>query len=342
MGIENRDYARGSSSGYDGGYASYGGYGTGMPPACKWILIITIAVFVLQIVLTGRPSESQVSRYREQVVNAVELRGEDPANREDEINYLVKRYAQEPYSIVQRAFQLAPDKVFPGFQVWRLVTYAFCHSIEGGLPWHIIFNMLALWFFGPTLERMYGTREFTWFYLMGAVVSGLVFMILEQFFLGNLTPVIGASGAVMAVLMLYAIHYPRQIIRIWGIIPIEVRWIVGIFIIVDLFPVLQSLGGRVVGDNVAHSAHLGGLAFGYLYYKFQLRFDRFFGNFRLPEMSSKRPVSRGNLRLYEPPENFDKAVDEILEKISKEGESSLSEQERELLKAASQKYKKRP
>ena len=339
MGIENRDYVRGSSSGYDGGYVSYGGYGSGMPPACKWILMITIAVFVLQLLWTTGPTKSQIARYRDQIVEAIERQGGDPAEHQGEILELVRRFERDRYSVAQRAFELAPDKVFPGFQVWRLVTYAFCHS-EASV-WHIVFNMLALWFFGPTLERMYGTREFTWFYLMGAVAAGLVFMILEQFFLGNLTPVIGASGAVMAVLMLYAIHYPRQIIRIWGIIPIEVRWIVGIFIIVDLFPVLQSLGGRMTGDNVAHSAHLGGLAFGYLYFKFQLRFERLFSGFRLPDMSSKRSVSRGNLRLYEPPDNFDAAVDEILQKISKEGEASLSDQEREILKTASQRYKKR-
>jgi membrane associated rhomboid family serine protease len=54
------------------------------------------------------------------------------------------------------------------------VTYSFCHSEED--VWHIFFNMLALWFFGPTLERMYGTREFAWFYLLGAVASGLAFV----------------------------------------------------------------------------------------------------------------------------------------------------------------------
>ena len=242
---------------------------------------------------------------------------------------------------MQRAFELAPDKVLHSFQIWRLVTYAFCH--DDNSVWHIVFNMLFLWFFGPTLERMYGTREFVSFYLTAAVVSGLAFIGMELF-LGSLHPVVGASGAIMAVLMLYAIHYPRQVIRIWGILPIEVCWIVGFYVIVDLFPVLRSIGGRMTGDNVAHAAHLGGLAFGYLYFRYQLRLERLFAGFRLPDFSShRRSASRGNLRLYEPPsaEDLDEKVDAILEKISQTGEASLTDQEREILKTASHRYKKR-
>jgi membrane associated rhomboid family serine protease len=337
MGIENRDYVRGSSSGY-GGYAYGGGYGSGMPPACKWILIITIAVFILQLLWTAGPTDTQIKRHRQQVVEALDRTGAEPEQIEDFLRSEMRRFERDRYSVLQRAFELAPDKVFPGFQLWRLVTYAFCHS--EATVWHIVFNMLALWFFGPTLERMYGTREFVWFYLMGALAAGVAFIALEMF-LGQMHPVIGASGAVMAVLMLYAVHYPRQVVRIWGIIPIEVRWIVGLFIIIDLFPVLQSLGGRTNGyDNVAHSAHLGGLAFGYLYFRFQWRFERMF-SFRFPEGSSRRSVSRGNLRLYEPPDNLDAQVDAILEKISQTGEASLTDQERDILKAASNRYKKR-
>ncbi len=141
--------------------------------------------------------------------------------------------------------------------------------------------------------------------------------------------------------MLYAMHYPRQVLRIWGIIPIEVRWIVGFYLIVDLFPVLSSIGGRVDNDAVAHSAHLGGLAFGYLYFHFQWRFERMFGGFKLFGDRSRRAISKGNLKLYEPPDNLDEHVDQILEKISQTGEASLTDQEREILKAASHRYKKR-
>ncbi len=341
MGIENRDYVRGSSSGY-GGYGSYGtGYTSGgMPPACKWILILNIAVFVLQLVWTAGPSKAQIEQYREDVLRDLEQNDVPPDQAEPYLQQQMRKFANNRYSVLQRGFELDPKDVVSGFQVWRLVTYAFCHSERD--VWHIFLNMLAFWFFAPTLERMYGTREFTWFYLMGAVASGLAFLGLG-FFMGQLNPVIGASGAVMAVLMLYAAHYPRQILRIWGIIPIEARWIVAFFVVMDLFPILQSLGGRVSNDNVAHSAHLGGLAFGFLYFKFQWRFERLFSGFKFSsaEGASRRRAARSNLRLYEPPENLDSQVDAILEKISQTGEASLTDEEREILKTASHRYKKR-
>jgi membrane associated rhomboid family serine protease len=340
MGIENRDYVRGSSSGYDGSGYSGGSYSPGMPPACKWILILTIAVFVVQLVWTVGPSDAQVEQYQNLRTQSLEEDGV-PADQIDQIVRQETRLLQrERYSVAQRAFQLSRDKVISEFQLWRLVTYAFCHSEQS--VWHIVLNMLIFWFFAPTLERMYGTREFALFYVMGAVAAGLAFIGLEMF-LGKLNPVIGASGAVMAVLMLYAIHYPRQVIRIWGIIPIEVRWIVGFYLIVDLFPVLSSIGGRVDNDAVAHSAHLGGLAFGYLYFKFQWRFERLFAGFRSSSeaRAARRAIAKGNLKLYQPPDNLDDEVDRILEKISQSGEASLTDDERETLKAASHRYKKR-
>lgn len=339
MGIENRDYVRGSSSGYDGGYSG-GYYSPGMPPACKWILITTIAVFVVQLVWTKGPSEAQIERYQKQLVESLERQGAEPEEIDQFVRHEMRRFERDRYSVLQSAFELAPDKVVPGLQLWRLVTYAFCHSEQ--TVWHIVLNMLIFWFFAPTLERMYGTREFAWFYLVGAVAAGLAFIGLEMF-LGKMSPVIGASGAVMAVLMLYAIHYPRQVIRIWGIIPIEVRWIVGFYLIVDLFPVLSSIGGRTDNDAVAHSAHLGGLAFGYLYFRFNWRFERMFGGFKLSsgDAASRRAIAKGNLKLYQPPDNLDEQVDQILEKISQSGEVSLTDEEREVLKAASNRYKKR-
>ncbi len=344
MGIENRDYVRGGSSGY-GGYATYGGYGSGrMPPACKWFLILNIVVFVLQLLWTAGPTDTEMKNYQSQLEKQYrQLRNQSPEEANREIEFALHEIKLNVrYSVIGRAFELAPQKIFPGFQLWRLVTYAFCHDKND--VFHIIFNMLALWFFGPTLERMYGTREFAWFYLMAAVVSGLAFVGLELI-LGSLHPVIGASGAIMAVLMLYAIHYPRQIIRIWGIIPIEVRWIVGFYLIYDLYPVLKALGGDSPGDHVAHAAHLGGLAFGYAYFKYQLQLERLFRGLKVPNFASRepRPMSRGNLRLYEPPsaEDLDNQVDAILEKISQTGEASLTDQEREILKAASNRYKKR-
>jgi membrane associated rhomboid family serine protease len=236
---------------------------------------------------------------------------------------------------------LAPVAVRHG-QVWRLVTYAFCHSPHDLL--HILFNMLFLVWFGATLERMYGTREFILFYLAGALVSGLANLGLSLL-LRDSTPAIGASGAVMAVLMLYAIHFPRDEMYLL-LFRLQIRYVVLLYVAFDLWPVLQAVGGQGRTDNVAHMAHLGGLAFGYLYHYFGLRLDRGWGSlkgFRAPRFRMKRRPE--SIRVYEPyeaedrSENLDVKVDAILAKIQAHGEASLTDQEREILRRASQRYK---
>ncbi len=240
-------------------------------------------------------------------------------------------------------FELAPRLVIDG-QVWRLVTYAFCHDPRS--PFHILFNMLFLAWFGATLERMYGTREFILFYFVAAVASGAAFVALA-FALGDPTPAIGASGAVMAVVVLYAIHFPRDEVYLLGLIRLQIRYLVLIYLVFDLWPVLGALSGESRSDGVAHAAHLGGVAFGYLYHRFGLRLDRVWDTlkrFQVPRIRSrKRPES---VRLYDPSversENLDVKVDAILEKIQAHGEASLTEQEREVLRMASQRYKENP
>src|SRR5204862_5801370 len=111
-------------------------------------------------------------------------------------------------SILQEWFELDTPKVVRG-QVWRLVTSAFCHSRYD--IWHIVFNMLCLYWFGCALEAMYGSREFLCFYLTAAVASGLTFVGLDLY-TGSTVPAVGASGAVIAVMMLYTWHYPRETI----------------------------------------------------------------------------------------------------------------------------------
>src|SRR5262249_27793551 len=97
------------------------------------------------------------------------------------------------------------NKVLEG-QIWRLLSYAFLH----GNFWHIFFNMLFLWWFGSDVEGIYGPREFLSFYLVSAVVGAVAFVLawvgrLQEGFL-----CLGASGAVTAVMVLFALHYPTR------------------------------------------------------------------------------------------------------------------------------------
>jgi hypothetical protein len=148
----------------------------------------------------------------------------------------------------------------------------------------------------------------------------------------------------MAVLMLYAIFYPRNTIRVFWFFPLEVRWIVLFYIIFDLHPVLLALAGNpTYYDRVAHAAHLGGLAFGFVYWKFELNLERFWDKLpklRPPQLGSgRRPA--GPTRRRSPERQLEEEVDQILAKISASGEDSLTDQERRTLQRASERYKRK-
>lgn len=144
---------------------------------------------------------------------------------------------------------------------WTLVTYQFLHD-PGGLG-HIFFNMLALFFFGPKLESLLGSKSFLKLYLLAGLVGALVHILwtLVAMSQGGLySPMVGASAAVYGVLFAYARHWPRDRVMIWFVIPVQVRFLVIAFTVLSLW---LGLGG--VAGGVAHFAHLGGFLGGWLY-----------------------------------------------------------------------------
>ncbi|MDE2943554.1 MAG: rhomboid family intramembrane serine protease [Gemmatimonadota bacterium] len=144
---------------------------------------------------------------------------------------------------------------------WTLVTYQFLHD-PGGLG-HIFFNMLALFFFGPKLESLLGSKSFLKLYLLAGLVGALVHILwtLVAMSQGGLySPMVGASAAVYGVLFGYARYWPRDRVMIWFVIPVQVRFLVIAFTVLSLW---LGLGG--VAGGVAHFAHLGGFLGGWLY-----------------------------------------------------------------------------
>jgi membrane associated rhomboid family serine protease len=323
MGVASRDYFRQPAGG--GGFFDWS---PGTATVCKRLIAANIIVFLLQIFVT-RPMTSDDFRSR-------------IGDREDEQNeQLEKQFNATGWprtSPVEDWCSLNTTKVLHG-QIWRLVTGAFCHDRLS--VWHILFNMLFLWWFGKTLESMYGSREFLLFYLTAAVVASLCFIGL-QLVTGDRVPCIGASGAVMAVVMLYAIHYPRDKIYVFMLIPIEIRWVVVLYVIFDLHPVLLALAGDRMATGVAHAAHLGGLGFGFLYWKQNLRLEPLWDRFR-----QRRWLRwfgpRRKIHLFKPREaaedDLDGLVDEILVKVHEQGEASLTDAERKVLQIAGQRYR---
>ena len=136
---------------------------------------------------------------------------------------------------------------------WTLVTYMFLH---GGWS-HLIFNMLVLFFFGPRVEERLGSRHFLGLYFTAGIVGALLSIPMGA-------PIVGASGGMYGVSLAFAYYWPRERIYIWGVLPVEARWLV---VAMTVIAITQGFGGRVGGTNIAHLAHLGGYIGGFLYIK---------------------------------------------------------------------------
>ena len=351
MGIQNRDYYRADST--SGGWSMPTGRSM-----CQNILISTAVVFLFQIWLTVP------------VPNVESLIGQaTPAEREvllemlaqhkiDELNAIAIKfnYIRGYKPLLNNWGELDPVKVSEG-QVWRLLTYAFLHDTK--TPWHIVFNMLVLWMFGPIIEELWGRREFLAFYLTAAVAAGLC-QLAFGFAMRDATPAVGASGSMMGIMMAFALYYPHVPINVFFVLALEARWVILIYLIYDAIPVMQALSGQ--GERargIAHAAHLGGLAFGYLYCRlgwkltgwlptrgklsWGKRFSRWWTQpaLRVYQSPVERPPERPQPPQFQSPRDLEHKVDVILKKIKDEGEASLTEEERTLLREASRAYKKR-
>ncbi len=155
---------------------------------------------------------------------------------------------------------LRPENVFGHYWVWQPITYMFIHAGIG----HILWNMLVLWMFGVELERLWGTKFFVKFYLAaglaGALVTILVSLLpnpsLERLYY---TLTVGSSGAILGLLLAYAMYFPDRPIYMYFLFAIPAKYFV---LIIGLISVVFA------SANTSWTAHLGGLAGGYLFLKF--------------------------------------------------------------------------
>lgn len=338
MGLENREYMR-QESAY--GYGTRGG--GAMQNIVVTLIVVNVVVFLGQTLVKGPISLSEFPEY-------YDTRGFSQEEIEQGYNELRQKGQLPETSLLNSWMMLDSSKVLQG-QIWRLTTYDFLHSTDS--IFHILFNMWLLYISGIPVAMKYGQREFLWFYLIAGVFSGL-FYILWGALNQEYVAAVGASGAVSAVLVLYAMNWPRQTWLLYGIIPVPVFLLVLISGGLDLFPMLRQLAGSPRQDNIAHAAHIGGMLFGFLYYQWQGQFTRV-----LPDWFSfrhwLRPVRRPKIRIHRPdssevempvpeqrkpiPADVSQRVDELLEKISRSGEASLTAEEREFLHQSSRKYR---
>jgi membrane associated rhomboid family serine protease len=144
----------------------------------------------------------------------------------------------------------------PAFEPWQLVSYGFLH---GGLT-HLFFNMLALYMFGPDIERLFGTRFFALYYFGCIVSAALVHLTVSAWMGAAPVPMVGASGAMFGLLLAFGWFFPqRRVMLIFPPIPMPARVFVTVYGALELV-----LGVTGTASGVAHFAHLGGMLGGWL------------------------------------------------------------------------------
>ncbi|MGA9408432.1 MAG: rhomboid family intramembrane serine protease [Bacteroidota bacterium] len=230
-----------------------------------------------------------------------------------------------------------------GFQVWQLFTYLFMHA---GLS-HLFFNMLALWMFGMELENTWGSRKFLTYYLICGVGAGLSNILIGPLFT-SVGPTIGASGAIYGVLLAYGLLFPDRLIFIYFFIPLKAKYFVVLYMVIEFVSVSNT-------DGIAHFAHLGGAVVGFIYlladgFRFSrsqssVRSRNVFSGWTAPRRPNDSYENVTEAQVYDIKENqrkeeaqvIQQRIDDILDKISKAGYQSLSDEEKKMLFEASKK-----
>jgi membrane associated rhomboid family serine protease len=253
--------------------------------------------------------------------------------------------------------------IFRQGRVWELLTATFLH----GSPFHLLWNMMFLWMVGREMESFYGTRDFVAMYLGAAVFSTFGWAALDAFAQQSdpmqlPTVMLGASGAVMAVVVLYALYYPRREVLLFFILPVEMWLLVVVFLGYQLFIFLMPGAGS--SSRVAVASHLSGALYGYLFKRFDLRWSRLsWGRMRRPRLRVIAPEPRekgvprpagpnwspnpataskpSTTTVVVPEEQLDARLDEVLAKIAREGRQGLTDEENRVLQEASRRARNR-
>lgn len=221
-------------------------------------------------------------------------------------------------------------------QPWSLITYAFLHA---GF-FHVFFNMLLLYYAGRIFLNLFSSKTFINVYFLGAIAGGAVFLLSYNIFpafSGITTSLVGSSAAVMAVLLFICTYLPNQEVRV---IFFNVKlWYIGVFV------VLLDLIQLPMGNSGGHLAHLGGELLGFLYARklmdgkdigegFGSLVDKMGRAFSGKKRSPLKTVHRSkHMNRYDNSnkQEYQKHIDEILDKISKSGYESLTKEEKDFL-----------
>ena len=177
-----------------------------------------------------------------------------------------KYFLDQP--LITYGLGLVPISVIEKFYLWQVFTYQFLHSAN---VFHIVFNMLLLWWLGSELESRWGSKLFLSYYLVSGTGAGVIYvfvMAVMARITGNFTgwtmPVIGASGAVFGLMLAYGVLFGERIVYFMMVFPMRAKWFVVILGAVEVATLLNS---GIGGTQEANLAHLGGIASGYGFLK---------------------------------------------------------------------------
>ena len=229
-------------------------------------------------------------------------------------------------SFVDDYFAFNPQKAIESFWIWQFFTHGFMHNVFD--IWHIFFNMLALFFFGHIVERYYGTRKFYISYMTCMVIAAIVHAIDAYINKNAGINAVGASGAIMGVLMVAACLMPHATVYFMFVIPMRMRTLIWIIIGFELYNAIM-----MPNSSVSAAAHLGGLGAGYLFFRYGQRVVSWLDQLEM-QMEKQNKVQEE--KKYK---NMRGKVDDLLDKINTNGIHSLSDKEKDFLKKASKKYR---
>ncbi len=240
----------------------------------------------------------------------------------------------------ERIFGLNHVGLLYEFKIWQLFTYMFLH----GNLLHLIFNLLALWMFGGELEQRWGKKIFLQYYFFCGIGAGFFIAAMNYIvytYYGYAPVTIGASGAIYGILLAYGMTWPNREVLLYFLFPIKIKYLVIAFGLMEFLGTIAGAAGT--GGSVSHIGHLGGLISGFIFIVFHRKKSR--------KDESDRSSKTGKLnqflmqeRLKRKQQEIDRRIqakniiDSLLEKIAKEGMSSLTHKERSDLEWARRHY----
>jgi len=215
-----------------------------------------------------------------------------------------------------RWFSVHPLTLGAALQPWRLIGYQFLHADI----FHIFFNMLVLYFFGPMLENLWRGKRFLIFYLICGATGGILYTLLAIAGILEVGYLVGASGAIYGMLAAGAILFPRMRVYVFGIFPMTLAAFSVVLVVISL---LGFLGGHNAGGE---AAHLAGMLTGAIYVLWRPWLEQ--GRSKIKKGNWQRKIKQERV--------FQHEVDRILEKVHNKGIASLTRKEKHILKEATQ------